>query len=486
MDCIIAVDCGTTSTRAMLYSMEKNAFIDSGCMNIKQYYPFPAWVEQDANELYANTLACLIGRIDAAPSSAEIKAIGLTNQRETVIAWNRKTGKPICRAIVWQCRRTAGECERLKDKAETIKNKTGLVPDPYFSASKMKWILDNVPQAKELMNKGELCFGTVDSYLIFRLTDGKSFVTDTTNASRTMLYNIRTLEWDEELLSLFGVSRSALPEVKNCTDVFGYFCYKDKNIPIAGVAGDQQAALFGQGCLSKGTGKITYGTGMFMLLNTGEEIACSNCGMVSTIAYSCKGKTVYALEGSVFNAGSSVQWLRDGLEFFRTSAESEELALSVEDTGGVYFVPALTGLGAPYWNSEARACFTGISRGTNKCHLTRAVLESIAYSAKDLAVCMCEDGGITMTEIGCDGGSCLNNFLMQFQADVLGVKLVRPVEKESTALGAAYLAAIAVGLITEKDVLKLKKEERVFYPSEEREIFEKKFAGYKQAVAKSL
>ena len=486
MNCIIAVDEGTTSTRAMLYDADSHKFLSSGSMDITQYYPSPAWVEQDANEIYVNTLACIIGRIEAAPAGSKIKAIGITNQRETVVCWDRKTGKPIAPAIVWQCRRTAEFCETLKDKAEFIQKKTGLVVDAYFSASKMKWILDNVPEAQELLEKGELCFGTIDSYLIFRLTEGKSFVTDVTNASRTMLFNIHTLKWDDELLSLFGVPRSALPEVKFSSDVFGAFKYEGYEIPIAGVAGDQQAALFGQGCLKKGTGKITYGTGMFMLVNTGEVPTTSGCGLITTLACSCEKKATYAIEGSVFNAGSCVQWLRDELDFFKSSAESEELASSVPDTGGVYFVPAFTGLGAPYWNSEARACFVGISRGTNKRHMTRAVLEAICYSAKDLAVCMCEDGNFELSEIGVDGGASRNNFLMGFQADVLGVKLVRPIEKESTALGAAYLAAVAVGLIKESDIPNLKKTEKEFLPSGDRTVFEEKYKAYKNAVAKCL
>ena len=486
MNCIIAVDEGTTSTRAMLYDADNHKFLSSGSMKITQYYPSPAWVEQGANEIYVNTLACVIGRIEAAPSGAEIKAIGITNQRETVVCWHRKTGKPIAPAIVWQCRRTADYCEKLKDKADLIQSKTGLVVDPYFSASKMKWILDNIPCARKLLADGNLCFGTIDSYLIFRLTEGRSFVTDVTNASRTMLFNIHTLGWDDELLELFGIPRSALPEVKFSSDVFGCFKYEGREIPIAGVAGDQQAALFGQGCIKKGTGKITYGTGMFMLVNTGDVPVKSNCGMITTIACSCAKKATYAIEGSVFNAGSCVQWLRDELEFFKTSAESEELAKSVEDTGGVYFVPAFTGLGAPYWNSEARACFTGISRGTNKRHLTRAVLEAICYSAKDVADCMRADGNMEFTEIGVDGGASANDFLMSFQSNVLGVKLVRPEEKESTALGVALLAATAVGLICEADVKNLKKIEKVFLPSPDRETYDEKYRAYKLAVQKCL
>ena len=486
MGFIISVDCGTTSTRAMLYDLSLNKFINSASLPITQIYPHPAWVEQNANEIYGNTLAVILGQIDSAPSPADVLGIGITNQRETVIAWDRRTGKPVYNAIVWQCRRTAEFCENLQDKADIVKYKTGLVIDPYFSASKIRWLIDNVPEVKTLLDEGNLCVGTVDSYIIFRLTEGESFVTDHTNASRTMLFNIRTLDWDDELLRIFGIPRSVLPEVKICTDVMGEFSYRGRKIPIAGVAGDQQAALVGQAAIFEGKGKITYGTGMFMLLATGGKIADSNCGMVSTIGCSFAKKVVYALEGSVFNAGSAVQWLRDELGFFNNSDESEEAALKVKDSGGVFFVPAFTGLGAPYWRSDARAIFTGISRGTNKNHLTRAVLESIAYSAKDLAVNMCEDSGVNFTEIGCDGGASNNNFLMQFQADVLGVKLVRPVERESTALGAAYLSAMALGFYSESDIADLHTAERVFIPSENREKFEGLYAQYKKAVKKCL
>ena len=486
MSYIVAADCGTTSTRAMLYDTEKGEFISSAGLPIGQIYPQPAWVEEDANEIYSNTAAVIMGQIDAAPDMTRVAGIGITNQRETVIAWDRRTGKPVCNAIVWQCRRTAEFCESVRDKADIIKYKTGLIIDPYFSASKMRWILDNVPEAKALLSEGNLCFGTVDTYIIFRMTEGRCFVTDHTNASRTMLFNIRTLEWDEELMSIFGIPRRALPEVKGCTEIMGYFEYRGRKIPIAGVAGDQQAALVGQACLDEGKCKITYGTGLFMLLCTGGKLPESKCGMVSTIACSLGKKVLYALEGSVFNAGSCVQWLRDELNFFNSSAESEELAKKVSDTGGVYFVPAFTGLGAPYWNSDARAMFTGISRGSNKCHLTRAVLESMAYSAKDLAVDMCKDSGIPLSETGCDGGASQNDFLMQFQADVLGVKLVRPKERESTALGAAYLSAMALGLYTEEDVLRLRVAEKVFEPSADRDRFDKLYQGYRKAVEKCL
>lgn len=486
MSYILAVDCGTTSVRAMLYNVSANKFEGSSALPLAQTYPHPAWVEQDANELYANTIAAIISRLDAAPDIAEVAGIGITNQRETVIAWDRRSGKPICNAIVWQCRRTADFCKSISGEAESISYKTGLVIDPYFSASKMRWILDNVPEARRLADRGNLCLGTVDSYLIFRLTEGKRFVTDMTNASRTMLYNIRTHRWDDELCKLFGVPMECLPEVRSSAEVLGHFNYCSRNIPIAGLAGDQQSALFGQGCLSAGKGKITYGTGMFMLLSTGERISSSKCGMITTVAASYGGKVSYALEGSVFNAGSCVQWLRDELGLISSSAESEELAVKVKDSGGVYFVPAFTGLGAPYWDSAARASFTGISRGTNKYHLVRAVLESIAFSAKDLAENMCADSGIEISEIGVDGGASSNDFLMQFQSDVLGVRLVRPSERESTALGAAYLAGLALGLIDEKEIAGLKVPERIFKPSPNREHFRELYDGYRRAVLKTI
>ncbi|MBQ9481901.1 MAG: glycerol kinase GlpK [Clostridia bacterium] len=486
MPYIISADCGTTGTRAMLYDLRLNKFVGASSMPITQIYPRPAWVEQNAAEIFGNTLAAVISQIDAAPSEKDILSIGITNQRETVVAWDRRTGKPAYNAIVWQCRRTADFCESIRDKADLIRERTGLVVDPYFSASKIRWLLDNVPEVRSLLKEGNLCVGTVDSYIIFRLTEGKSFVTDVTNASRTMLFNIKTLSWDDDLLRLFGIPKSILPEVKSCTDKMGDFIFRGRKIPIAGVAGDQQAALVGQAALDIGKGKITYGTGMFMLLSTGDKIAYSKCGMVSTIGCSFGEKVVYALEGSVFNAGSAVQWLRDELGFFSASKESEEFALKAEDTGGVYFVPAFTGLGAPYWNSDARAAFTGISRGTNKYHLTRAVLESIAYSAKDLAANMCADSGVELTEIGCDGGASQNDFLMQFQSDVLGVKLVRPVERESTALGAAYLSAVAMGEYSVGDIAALRRIDRTFTPSPDTEKFEKLYAGYKKAVEKCL
>ncbi|MBP5242295.1 MAG: glycerol kinase GlpK [Clostridia bacterium] len=486
MDKIIAIDEGTTSVRAMLYDLQEKKFTHGVSEEIRQIYPNPGWVEQDAAEIYAKTLSLLVQTLEGTDAET-VKGIGITNQRETVVIWNRKTGKPVYNAIVWQCRRTGDFCASIpKDKAEEIREKTGLQIDAYFSASKIKWILDNVAGAREQAERGELCAGTIDCYLLYKLTCGKAFVTDYTNASRTMLFNIHTLRWDGELLKFFGIPESLLPEVKSCTDYMGDFEYKGVKIPIAGVAGDQQAALFGQGCLSEGTGKITYGTGLFFLFNTGKECKRSNAGMVSTIAYSVGKKIVYALEGSVFNAGSSVQWLRDELGFFQNAADSEALALSVEDAGGVYVVPAFTGLGAPYWRGDARAMICGLSRGSDKRHITRAVLESMAYSARELSEPMERDSGVKLKEIRCDGGASANNFLMQFQADVLHVPVNRPVERESTALGAVYLCAIALGLLKEEDVEKMRQTDRVFTPSPDEEKFENLLKGYRKAVERCL
>lgn len=486
MNTLIAIDEGTTSARAMLYDLEEKKFIYSIAREIEQFYPQPGWVEQDAGEIHAKVLSLLVQVLDSNDADS-VKGIGITNQRETVVLWNRKTGKPLHPAIVWQCRRTGEFCASVPaERAEWIRRKTGLQMDAYFSASKIKWLLEHVPGAREQAERGELCAGTVDSYLIFKLTGGKEFVTDYTNASRTMLFNLHTLAWDDELLAYFGIPRILLPEVKSCTDVMGYFEYEGFRIPIAGVAGDQQAALFGQGCLTAGTGKITYGTGLFYLFNTGEECKTSHSGMISTVGYAIGNKVSYALEGSVFNAGSSVQWLRDQLGFFQNSAESEQLAASVEDTGGVYVVPAFTGLGAPYWRGDARAIICGLSRGSDRRHITRAVLESMAYSARELSEPMERDSGIALTEIRCDGGASANNFLMQFQADVLHVPVNRPVERESTALGAVYLCGVALGLIRVEDIESLRKTDRVFQPSPDRAAFEERLDGYRKAVKRCL
>lgn len=482
MKYIISIDEGTTSTRSCLYNIDTKKIEKISQRPIAQYYPVPGYVEEDAEEIYQKTLDALKDNIVFAGKD-NVLGIGITNQRETVVAWDKTTGKPIYNAIVWQCRRTSRFCDELKKtKEKEIHKKTGLVIDAYFSASKIKWLIDNVPEVRKELDNKNLCVGTIDTYLIYRLTGGKSFVTDYTNASRTMLFNINTLTWDKELLNLFEIPIAILPKVIRSTDVAGAFEYDGKNIAIAGIAGDQQAALFGQGCFDEGSSKITYGTGMFMLYNIGSTPALSKNGLITTIGYCVGDKICYAFEGSVFNAGSSVQWLRDELAFFNDSSESEKWAQSVPNSGGVYVVPAFTGLGAPYWDSNAKGIITGITRGTTKAHIIRATLEAIAYSAKDLAVVMERDSQIPLKETRCDGGASANNFLMQFQADTLGVWINRPVEKESTSLGAIYLCGIAIGLFKMEDIEQLRSVDRLFKPTDDREICYKRYDGWKKAI----
>lgn len=487
---VVAIDEGTTSTRAILYDLEKNKIIAQKSSNIKQFYPELGYVEESASEIYAETLASLIEILESLDDISEVKGIGITNQRETVIAWDKKTGKPLYNAIVWQCRRTAEFMERINEKyGELIHRKTGLVCDAYFSASKMKWLLDNVPEIKSKNEKGELCFGTVDSFLCYKLTNGKAFVTDVTNASRTMLFNLETLTWDNELLKIFGISENSLPKIVMSDEKVGEFEYKGVKIPVCGIAGDQQAALVGQGCLSEGDSKITYGTGLFMLYNTGYKSIISQKGLVTTVGYGIGGKVSYAFEGSVFNAGSAVQWLRDNLGFFRRAGESEGLAKSVNSSEGVYVVPAFTGLGAPYWDPEARGMITGLTRSSTKAHITRATLEAIAYSAKDLVCVMEEESGGKLSELKCDGGASSNDFLMDFQANLIGVNVNRPEEKESTALGAAYLCAAGLGIIKPEDISSLRICEKLFTPSgaeKDKEKYEKLYEGWKKAVKRCL
>ena len=484
---IIAIDEGTTGTRAVLYDSEKNQIVAQKSSEIKQIYPKPDYVEESASEIYAETLAVLVEVLEMADDLSKIKGIGITNQRETVIAWDKVTGKPLYNAIVWQCRRTADFMEELsKTHGDVIRKKTGLVCDAYFSASKMKWLIDNVPEVKAKAAKRELCLGTVDSFLAYKLTGGKAFVTDVTNASRTMLFNLETAEWDDELLSLFGIDKSALPKVIMSDGYVGEFTYNGFKIPICGIAGDQQAALVGQACLSLGDSKITYGTGLFMLYNTGYKSIISQNGLITTIGYGIKGKIVYAFEGCVFNAGSTIQWLRDNLRFFRRSSESEALAEEVDSANGVYVVPAFTGLGAPYWSPDARGIITGITRSVNKAHITRAALEAMAYSAKDLVCVMEKESGSKLSELKCDGGASANDFLMGFQASVIGANVNRPCEKESTALGAAYLCEIGLGLINPEDIPKLRKCERLFKPDNDREKYKELYRGWQKAVRRCL
>ncbi|HEY8891830.1 MAG TPA: glycerol kinase GlpK [Clostridium sp.] len=446
---VIALDQGTTSSRCILFN--KDGLIASVAQKeFTQIFPKPGWVEHDPMEIWATQLGVTqeaMAKIGA--TAQDISAIGITNQRETTVVWNKITGVPVYNAIVWQCRRTAGICDDLKATGfdKVVRDKTGLILDAYFSGTKVKWILDNVAGARVEAEKGNLIFGTIDTWLIWKLTKGKVHVTDYTNASRTMLYNIHELKWDDELLNTLDIPKSMLAEVKPSSCVYGYTDTSifGSQIAIAGAAGDQQAALFGQTCYQAGTAKNTYGTGCFLLMNTGEKAVESHNGLLTTIAYGINGKVNYALEGSVFVAGAAIQWLRDELRMIRTSPESEAYATAVEDTAGVYMVPAFVGLGAPYWDPYARGTIVGITRGTKKEHFIRAALESLAYQTNDVLKAMQEDSGITLKALKVDGGACANNFLMQFQSDILNVQVDRPDVIETTALGAAYLAGLAVG-----------------------------------------
>ena len=449
MSYILALDQGTTSSRAIVFDHD-GAIRAVAQKEFTQIFPTAGWVEHDPGEIWASQIGVAVealGRAQVRPN--ELAAIGITNQRETTIVWDRETGEPVYNAIVWQDRRTADYCERLKAQGagETIQAKTGLLLDAYFSASKIRWILDNVPGAKARADAGTLAFGTVDSWLVWKLTSRARHITDVSNASRTMLFNIHTLKWDEELLTLFGVPASMLPEVRSSSEVYGNVSDSlgIERVPIAGIAGDQQAALFGQMCRQPGMSKNTYGTGCFLLQNIGTKPTRSTQQLVTTVAWQIGGRTDYALEGSVFIGGAVVQWIRDGLGLIRTAAEIEPLAASVGDNGGVYLVPAFAGLGAPHWDPYARGTIVGITRGTSSGHIARAALESIAYQVADLLDAMAADAGIPLKELRVDGGAATNNMLMQFQADLLGVPVVRPAITETTALGAAYLAGLAVG-----------------------------------------
>lgn len=446
---ILSLDQGTTSSRSILFDYIGNV-IAIAQKEFKQIFPKPSWVEHDPKEIWDSQKDTMFEVVRKAHISiTDIAAIGITNQRETTIVWNKITGEPIYNAIVWQDRRTASYCDELKSKSlnKIIQQKTGLVVDSYFSGTKVKWILDNVDGARNLANKGELLFGTVDTWLLWKLTNGEVHVTDVSNASRTMLCNIQSCEWDEELLEILNVPRLILPKIESSSEVYGFTTILDKDIkiPIAGIAGDQQAALFGQMCIQPGMVKNTYGTGCFMLMNTGEKMISSQNNLLTTVAWKINGITHYALEGSVFIAGAVVQWLRDGLGIINSSEEVESLALKVDTTDGVYIVPAFAGLGAPYWNQHARGTITGLTRGSNKSHVARACLESIAYQTRDVLLAMQSDSEIYIKELRVDGGATINNLLMQFQADILDTKVIRPTIRETTALGAAYLAGLAVG-----------------------------------------
>ena len=452
---IMALDLGTTSCRCIIF--DKNGRICSAAQKeFTQYFPQPGWVEHDAEEIWATQTGLMyeaMSKIDITIN--EIAGIGITNQRETTVLWDKETGRPVHKAIVWQCRRTAGYCDELKNlgMAEFFRSKTGLVLDAYFSATKLRWLLDNVTGARERAEKGKLLFGTVDSWIIWKLTGGKVHVTDYSNASRTMLFNIHTLKWDEEILRVLKIPQQILPDVKPSSHVYGYTDSKlfGREVPIAGAGGDQQCALFGQTCFERGEVKNTYGTGGFMLMNTGTAPVNSHNGLVTTIAWGVDDKVEYALEGSIFVAGAAVQWLRDELGLIRNAAESEVLAKSVPDANGCYVVPAFVGLGAPYWDQYARGAIVGLTRGVNRSHIVRATLESIAYQVNDVLMAMQEDSGMHITSLRVDGGACDNDFLMQFQADILNTSVVRPYCIETTAMGAAYLAGLAVGYWRNKE-----------------------------------
>ena len=460
MSIILALDQGTTSSRAILF--DSGGTIRAVAQReFRQIFPQSGWVEHDPNEIWQSQHAAAREVLaKAGVSTGEVAAIGITNQRETAIIWDRRTGEPIHNAIVWQDRRTSGFCDQLKRDGHlpTVQEKTGLVIDAYFSGSKVRWLLDNVPGARQRAQRGELAFGTVDSWLLWKLTGGAIHVTDVSNASRTMLYNIRTRQWDDDLLRLINVPRAVLPEVRSSSEVYGQTAAGvfDRPLPIAGIAGDQQAALFGQACFSRGLAKNTYGTGCFMLMNIGTEPAASRHNLLTTVAWEIGGRTEYALEGSVFIGGAVVQWLRDGLGIVKSAAEIESLASSVPDSGGVYVVPAFAGLGAPHWDQYARGTITGITRGTTSAHLARAALESIAFQVADVLDVMRQDSGVAMAELRVDGGASANDLLLQFQADLLGVPVVRPKVTETTALGAAYLAGLAVGYWKSRDDVQAK------------------------------
>ncbi len=489
---IIALDQGTTSSRAILFDKYGNV-VSSAQKEFTQIYPKASWVEHNPMEIWGSQSGVLREVLETSfVRPDEIAAIGITNQRETTIVWDKNTGKPIYNAIVWQCRRTADICDRLKEKGlePIIKEKTGLILDAYFSATKINWILENVEGAREKAEKGELLFGTVDTWLIWNLTRGKVHVTDYSNASRTMLYNIKDLKWDEDILNELNIPKSMLPEVRPSSEVYGYTdeeMLAGAKIPIAGCAGDQQAALFGQTCFEKGSVKNTYGTGCFLLMNTGDKVVESKNGLLTTIAWGVNGKINYALEGSIFVGGASIQWLRDEIRLIYDSGQSEYYASQVEDTNGVYVVPAFTGLGAPYWDMYARGAIFGLTRGAKRGHIVRATLESIAYQTKDVLNAMQEDSLIGLKYLRVDGGASANNFLMKFQSDILNINIDRPKVIETTALGAAYLAGLAVGFYKSIDEIKEKWEiEKEFKPNmDERKRFIL-YRGWKRAVERSL
>ncbi|KIL80671.1 glycerol kinase GlpK [Bacillus badius] len=489
---ILSLDQGTTSSRAILFNKKGEAAYVAQ-KEFTQHFPQPGWVEHNANEIWGTILACIATVLSENNISPEqIAGIGITNQRETTVVWDKETGKPVYNAIVWQSRQTADICNELKDQGydSLFREKTGLLIDAYFSGTKIKWILDHVEGARERAEKGELLFGTIDTWLIWKLSGGKVHVTDYSNASRTLLFNIHDLTWDEELLKILNIPTSMLPEVRPSSEVYGQtvpYHFFGQEVPIAGAAGDQQAALFGQACYEEGMAKNTYGTGCFMLMNTGEKAVSSRHGLLTTIAWGIDGKVEYALEGSIFVAGSAIQWLRDGLRMVKDAADTEEYATSVASSGGVYVVPAFVGLGTPYWDSDVRGAVFGLTRGTSKEHFVRATLESLAYQTKDVLDAMEADSGISLKTLRVDGGAVKNNFLMQFQSDMLQVPVERPIINETTALGAAYLAGLAVGFWKDRQEISSKWQvEKVFKPQMANEEQARLYAGWKKAIEAAL
>ena len=484
---IMALDAGTTSNRCIVFN-EKGEMCSAAQKEFTQYFTQPGWVEHDANEIWSTQLGVAVEAMNKIGASAkDIAAIGITNQRETAIVWDKETGEPIYNAIVWQCRRTSDYCDKLKEDGMTefFRRKTGLIIDAYFSATKVKWLLDNVKGAREKAEEGRLLFGTVETWLIWKLTKGKVHVTDYSNASRTMLFNINTLEWDDEILEKLQIPKKMLPEVKPSSCVYGMTdsSFFGDEIAIAGAAGDQQAALFGQTCFQKGEAKNTYGTGCFLLMNTGEEPVFSNHGLVTTIAWGLDGKVNYALEGSIFVAGAAIQWLRDEMKLIDSAKESESMAQKVKDTNGCYVVPAFTGLGAPHWDQYARGTIVGITRGVNRYHIIRATLESLAYQVHEVLEAMKADSGISIPALKVDGGASANNFLMQVQADIMNAPVIRPRCVETTAMGAAYLAGLAVSYWADKeDVVKNWQKDESFVPEITEEEREKRIKGWNKAV----
>lgn len=484
---VMALDAGTTSNRCILFN-ERGEIVSVAQKEFTQYFPKPGWVEHDADEIWSTQLGVAVEAMSKIGASAEdIAAIGITNQRETVVVWDKRTGEPVYHAIVWQCRRTAEYCDSLKEQGYTefFRKKTGLIIDAYFSGTKIKWILDHVEGAREKAERGELLFGTVETWLIWKLTKGRIHVTDYSNASRTLLYNINTLEWDKEILELIGIPASMLPEVKPSSCIYGEAdaAFFGGPIPIGGAAGDQQSALFGQTCFGRGEAKNTYGTGCFLLMNTGEKPVFSEHGLVTTIAWGLDGKVFYALEGSIFVAGAAIQWLRDELRLIDSAADSEYMAQKVEDTNGCYVVPAFTGLGAPHWDQYARGTIVGLTRGVNKYHIIRATLESLAYQTNDVLKAMEADSGITLNSLKVDGGASANDFLMQTQADIIGAPVERPVCIETTALGAAYLAGLAAGYWKDKEEVRENRgTDRIFEPAIQEEERKRQIKGWNKAV----